>query len=988
MKGEIPVAKTLNSVYDNKTRSAYWDNIKGFLIILVVLAHCLYQNRNMIGINYIVDGIYFFHMPAFIFVSGYFGKSERSHSFPAIVKLLFAYFVFNSVVGLIYGHSSLTEPVYSYWYLLALAVWRLTAHRIAKFREINLILFAAAVFIGFYPSVDNTFAAARIIGFYPFYMAGYLFPSEKAEELISRRSFRKPLTAALSAAGAVLVGIAVIKICNIDDGAFLMECYEEPIDAFGRTGIYIVAFLAIIAILNFTPSPRSKIPFITAFGRNSLIIFLFHRPFTLIFSDLLGSYKTLLLILAPVCTFLICLIFGNDRVSGIVNKFLDAGAEIFTGSSEGGKKAAGTAAKLSMLAVALCFVGKIVADYYSDIDFSSGDDPKYTVTLTDGKEDVIYPAASSAKLAEFENAFRITFAGDLILLEDQVKRAYSSGSYNFDDVFEYAEPYISSANLAIGVFEGPMAGEDAGYSSSNFDDGKELYLNFPDEFAEAVKNAGFDLVTTATNHVLDKGIPGAERTLDTLDRIGLDHTGSYRTAAEKESSRVKIVEREGIRFAILSYTYGSNYYESSDLAEGGLSYVTSVISGTEGELFETLKASVRNDFEKAKSMDPDLIIVLPHIGTQFSNEADEEQEVWFGIFKEFGADIILGDHPHSVEPVSIDDCGGKKVFTAYCPGNFANIYRENQGDTSALIEVYIDRDSKEIVGGGIVPLYTQSPADGNYRALPVYEIINNYELRNQLSTDDCSRAEEAHYTVAEVMLNARLDVAGISERYLFDENGYLRVKTGGLTLTDEMKASPFYTKLSQAKSVCFIGDSLTEGTKNGGCPWYEPIEEHISADVSNYSKGATTVSYFTERIGEIPVSELYVIAVGTNDVRYRDESTCAMTPESYAEAISGLKGLLLEKNPSAEFVFIAPWYSTDGDKATVLSFGEKTELNREYCSALERFCEGSGDLYINPNGYIEERLNAEPCGNYLIDHIHPNSGRGVIMYSEAVLNCA
>ena len=85
------------------------------------------------------------------------------------------------------------------------------------------------------------------------------------------------------------------------------------------------------------------------------------------------------------------------------------------------------------------------------------------------------------------NAFRITFSGDLILLEDQVKRAYNGKGYDFSDVFEYAEPYISSADLAIGVFEGPMAGEDAGYSSSNFDDGKELYLNFPDSFADAVK---------------------------------------------------------------------------------------------------------------------------------------------------------------------------------------------------------------------------------------------------------------------------------------------------------------------------------------------------------------------------------------------------------------------------------------------------------------------------------------------------------------------
>lgn len=95
-----------------------------------------------------------------------------------------------------------------------------------------------------------------------------------------------------------------------------------------------------------------------------------------------------------------------------------------------------------------------------------------------------------------------------------------------------------------------------------YHDGKELYLNFPDEFASAVKDAGFDLVTTANNHLLDRGSDGALRTLDVLDNIGLDHTGSYRSIEEKNNSRVKLVTVEGIKFAVLSYTCGINNYIS------------------------------------------------------------------------------------------------------------------------------------------------------------------------------------------------------------------------------------------------------------------------------------------------------------------------------------------------------------------------------------------------------------------------------------------
>ena len=107
----------------NKERSAYWDNIKGILILLVVFAHILYYLRDMsAGIAMTVDLIYLFHMPAFVFVSGYFGKSERSRSFESIIKLAFLFFIFNSITMFIDGRTTYLEPVYSYWYLLALIV--------------------------------------------------------------------------------------------------------------------------------------------------------------------------------------------------------------------------------------------------------------------------------------------------------------------------------------------------------------------------------------------------------------------------------------------------------------------------------------------------------------------------------------------------------------------------------------------------------------------------------------------------------------------------------------------------------------------------------------------------------------------------------------------------------------------------------------------------------------------------------------------------
>ncbi len=970
-----------------KSRSNYWDNIKGLLMLLTVFAHVLFKLQYKSGlIDSIVDYIYMFHMPAFVFVSGYFGKSERSRSFESIAKLIFLFFIFNNAMGFIYGFNSLLKPVYSYWYLIALIIWRLTAHHIAKFKEANFILIAVALFAGFFPAIDNTFAIARTICFYPFYMAGYMLSEEKSNSLISTQYSKRLLTGIILIIVGCIFAFGGYRLLNYTDESLQMGAYSSPVDAFARIIVFIVAFIAIYALRHIIPD--KKIPLLTTFGRNTLAIYILHRPFTIIVSDLIRTNPDAVIILiAFVSSIVICLAFGNDFVAKYFNKFASLGSELFKPSEN--KKF--NIAKLALLVIAACFVFTAIAPLYANINANDinkviGGESNNNSSENNASKDKIYPVMNKSQETAFNNAFRITFSGDLILLEDQVKRAYNGNGYDFSDVFEYAQKYISSADLAIGVFEGPMAGEKAEYTSGNFDDGKSLYLNFPDEFAQEVKSAGFDLVTTANNHLLDKGMDGAKRTLDILDSIGLDHTGSYRNLEEKQKEHIKFVEYQGIKIAVLSYTYGSNYTDINELADGNLSYITSIISGTSGDLFEKLKLSVEQDFKDAKALNPDLIVVLPHVGTQFSNAPDETQKVWFEIFKSNGADIILGDHPHVVEPATIEKYNGKNVFTAYCPGNFANIYRENQGDTSMLVDVYIDRESKNVIGGSIVPLYTQARIDGNFRALPIYEIMNDDTLKAQLSTDDFNRAKQANATITNVVFGSEMDITSISERYYFNELGFIRVKTTGLEFTDEMKDSVLWKAIEATNSVCFVGDSVTEGTKNGGCPWYEPIEEYIvNKEVTNYSKGGCTVSYMIDHINDIPVANLYVIALGTNDIRYRNESTCAMTSSQYVSKIDTLRKLLSEKSANAKFVFIAPWYSTDGDPYSKLSFKDKTSMTESYSSALANYCSNNNYGFINANDYIKSMLTYNPDRKFLLDHIHPNASEGVIMYSQAVL---
>ena len=964
-------------------RSLYWDNIKGFLILLVVFAHIIYQLKGTsVHISAAIDYIYMFHMPAFVFVSGYFGKSERSRSFRNIFKFAFLYFIFNSIMLFIKYHEGLTsliEPLYSYWYLTALIVWRLTAHKLAKIKGITFILFAAALIAGFFSSVDNHFAIARTIGFYPFYMLGYKLSEEKSSKLTGIKYTDRALLGIVSVLGAGILAFVLRQILGFSGTALNLQPYKNLTEALGRAVLFGTALLAIFAARCI--AGEKELPFITMFGRNSLWIFVLHRIFALWAGDFTllfpGQFRILIAVLFTVG---ICLLFGNEHVADLMSRFISSAADIFTEKSKkisiSGIISAGVAAGLVVIAI------------FNALDLSLTKQKEEEPAKPSGEHatDVIYPAMTSSQKESFDKAFRITFAGDLILLEDQVKLGYTGSAYNFDDVFADAKPYISSADLAIGVFEGPMAGKDKGYTTGNFDDGKKLYLNFPDEFAEAVKNAGFGLVTTANNHLMDKGEEGAMRTIDVLDRTGLDHTGSYKNAEDKEKNRVKLVEKDGIKIAVLSYTFCSNYISNDDLIDGKYSYITSMISGTEGAQFEKLKAQVEEDFSQAKSLSPDLILVLPHIGTQFLNTPDQDQEVWFKIFKDNGADIILGDHPHVVEPVEIEKINGKNVFTAYCPGNFANRYRDKQGDTSMLVDVYIDRASKQVIGGSIVPLYTYAPAGRNYKAVPIYSIVNDTKVQSELTTDDITRVGNAHDIITEVVFGSKMKLTSITERYYFNADGFLRTKSAALELTDGMRNSPVYRAISEAGRVCFVGDSVTEGTKNGGTPWYEPIESLFPGkDISNFSKGGCTISYILENADKIPSADLYVIAIGTNDIRYRNEQTCAMTKEIFVERTNELKEKLLAKSSGAKFLFIAPWTSTDGDPYIPVPYKEIVALNNEYSASLEQYCKDNSLMFVNANPYIRNVLSVKTDRTYLLDHIHPNASKGVKLYSEAVL---
>ena len=404
--------------------------------------------------------------------------------------------------------------------------------------------------------------------------------------------------------------------------------------------------------------------------------------------------------------------------------------------------------------------------------------------------------------------------------------------------------------------------------------------------------------------------------------------------------------------------------------------------------FDSVLEGVKEDFALAKSHKPDLIIVLPHWGEQFADVPNDFQRTWRKIFLDLGADIILGCHTHSVQPVKIETVNGRKTYTLYCPGNYANIYREHNGDASLLAEVYVDRETKKILGGAIIPMWTRSTLAGNYRPLPIWEILTNANLRREISTFELKRISYVLKHITRVVLGTELNENLIQRRYLFDECGFKRQRVAPLNVSDDMRGT-FYKALTAAENVCFVGDSVTRGSANGGVPWFEPLAGLIGGKIFSASLGGATVRYlisepYLSKLVATPAN-LFVVAIGTNDVRYRNPNLCAMTPQHYIACLQILRNAILKRNAAAKFVFIAPWTSTDGDKVSALPYAVKIQANNLYSDALKAWCASTGDAFINPNSYIKSALNLRPQEDYLTDYIHPNATAGVKLYSEAVL---
>lgn len=295
----------------------------------------------------------------------------------------------------------------------------------------------------------------------------------------------------------------------------------------------------------------------------------------------------------------------------------------------------------------------------------------------------------------------LLFVGDAMQHKPQITNAYNAetGVYDYKECYKYLEGDIYNADFAVVNLEVPLGGKPySGYPC----------FSAPDDFAKELVNVGFDLFCTANNHVLDRGDKGAKRTVRKLAEYGVPSIGSYLDAEHRDMQLPYIHNVDGFKIGLLNYTYGTNGLT----IKGDL-----VVDYIDREV-------MANDIADCREAGAELVVVSLHWGVEYQTLPNREQRELADFLIDCGVDMIIGSHPHVVQPMEIvrSEKFDKDVLVVYSLGNFISNQTDLLSRGGAMVKVEIVRnehDEPMIRGAKYKLFFTQKPTT----AEPAYILI-------------------------------------------------------------------------------------------------------------------------------------------------------------------------------------------------------------------------------------------------------------------------
>ncbi|EJL26576.1 CapA family protein [Brevibacillus sp. BC25] len=317
-----------------------------------------------------------------------------------------------------------------------------------------------------------------------------------------------------------------------------------------------------------------------------------------------------------------------------------------------------------------------------------------------------------------EQRISLLAVGDIMMHQEQLDAVWdpATKSYDFKRFFPNVIPMFSEADWVIGNLETTMSGSQAKYS------GYPMF-NSPESLAQTLKEIGFTAVSTANNHSMDRKEQGVLQTIKYLDEAGLPHTGTF--ASPEDRDEPLLLTKDGFTLALLSYTYGTNGIAIPE----GKPYLVNLIS----------PALMKKDIARAREKGADLVAVALHFGNEYQRMPSPEQIKTAEQSLTFGADLILGAHPHVVQPyewktVTLEDGRQHKGLITYSLGNFISAQRWDYKDVGAILKLVLYKNESgeaSIESAEMIPTYVHFYRKNNKRNYVIYPVSETLEKLKQ-----------------------------------------------------------------------------------------------------------------------------------------------------------------------------------------------------------------------------------------------------------------
>jgi len=292
---------------------------------------------------------------------------------------------------------------------------------------------------------------------------------------------------------------------------------------------------------------------------------------------------------------------------------------------------------------------------------------------------------------------RLVFAGDLMQHMPQVRAAQrGNGRFDYSECFRYVKPLFEQADFAILNFETTLTPKTDYHGFPTF--------RSPGAVADALRDIGIDAVMFANNHICDNGRTGIEYTTQHFDSLGIVHTGAFVDSSRIHAEHPLLFRAGGLRFALFNYTYGTN----------GIP----VPKGMIVNLIDTI--AIRRDLSQVNRKNIDCVIVFFHWGVEYVRRPNDEQRRLAALCHRLGAEIVIGSHPHVIQPVEArrDSAGVFRSVTVYSLGNLVSNQKERYRNGGLIVTLDIKKERNGAIR--IAPAYTPGWVcrPGGYRIIP------------------------------------------------------------------------------------------------------------------------------------------------------------------------------------------------------------------------------------------------------------------------------